>query len=92
MSDAYASVDSTVVAAWRVQHDTDEETHVLVVDLAGVCYLALALDFDAQGDLLTAEEVATTVTEDEATRRAEEWRADNPKGINAGGPITGLFG
>lgn len=89
---AFARSDATVAASWRRAHQTDEETHVVVLDLAGELFVAAAMDFSAEGELSASEEIATTVTEAEAERRAERWLQDNPKGIAGDGPLGGVLG
>jgi hypothetical protein len=92
MTEPYAETAAETVASYRVTHQTDEETHVVVLDLGTDAYLALALDYDSDGDLLDAEEIVTARTQAEAETRAADWMAENPKGIGSGPGVTDLFG
>lgn len=89
----YDRVDDTeVVAAWERTHKTDEWTRVAVVDVSGT-YLVLAVDVDRFGrEVIDEKLVATTLTADEAEKRAENWMEENPKGVAGDGPLASLFG
>lgn len=83
---------TSVVDSWSQEHKNGDETEVFVLDLRGDQFLAMAVDLDQQGDVLDTQEIATALTEDEATKRAEKWIDDNPKGIADGGALGGVLG
>lgn len=89
-TNGYESANGEIVAAWTRTHQTDEETHVFVVDLGSI-FLAIAVDVDGQGNLIASELIDDALTAAEARERAEQWLGQNEKGIKGDGGIAGLL-
>ena len=87
----YDAVDGELLEAWSTTHQTDEETHVAVVDV-GETYFAIAVDVDVEGEVIDAELIDSAFTDDEAVERARRWLENNPKGIKGDGGLAGLLG
>lgn len=87
----YESVDGEVLAAWSRTHKNDEKTRVTVVDVGG-SFLAFAVDVDTDGEVIAAEFIDSSLTDNEAVKKAQLWNEENPKGIKGDGLIGRLFG
>lgn len=76
----YEHTDDVDTERWRTEHENGDETVVLLVE-ADDRWLVIVSEFDEDDDPLTTETLAICATREEAMTRAEEWTAENPKGL-----------
>lgn len=75
----------------RTEHDNDDVTHVCTYGVDDE-HVVVAIDIDEELAGLEAEIVAVCATAAEATKRAERWCENNPKGVLGDRGLSGMVG
>lgn len=82
MVETYDDADDDAVRAYRRIHANGEQTRVVIVNVAGRDYAAVAYDIrPSDFSPLAAETIAYDPTLEGVTERAERWMQEHPKGV-----------